>query len=206
MGRRRQIDLSDIIKMPPSGKIAFAIFLIICGVIAIIVINTVKVFPLDDYLGFIYFLIVLNFIFALILLFVGIFAIKKQQDYEDKLSLSNIDEIDKMQGYEFEVFLKTLFAKLGYIAEVTKKSGDFGADVLLYKDNLTIVVQAKRYDKNVGVKAVQEIYSSMSYYCANEAWVVTNNYFTRQAKELASNNGVRLIDREELVNLIAETK
>ena len=205
MGRRPEITAAKLEKMTPQGRLALGIFLAIVGVIGIIIISC---FSSSFYglTGYFYLLIIPDLLFGVILIFSSIGEIRNQKEYEEKLSLSNIDEIDKMQGYEFEIFLKTLFAKLGYTAEVTKKSGDFGADVLLYKDNLTIVVQAKRYDKHVGVKAVQEIYSSMSYYCANEAWVVTNNYFTRQAKELANNNGVRLIDREELVNLIAETK
>ena len=206
MGRRPEITAAKLEKMSPPGKIAFAIFFIIGGIIAIIVVSNFNTSELGEIFGLIYLLIILNMLFSLYLLISGISALIAEKEYEKNLSKSNIIEIDRMQGYEFEVFLKTLFIKLGYSAEVTKKSGDFGADLILDKNETKIVVQSKRYDNHVGVKAVQEIYSSMSYYCANEAWVVTNNYFTRQAKELANNNGVRLIDREELVKLIAKTK
>jgi restriction system protein len=66
------------------------------------------------------------------------------------------------------------------------------------------VVQAKRYGyKNcVSLSAVQEVYGAKAYYRANQAWVVTNSYFTKQAKELAAACDVKLIDREELQALI----
>lgn len=206
MGRRPEITTAKLEKMTPQGRLALGVFLAIIGVIGIIIISCISSLLYDGLIGYFYLLIIPDLLFGIVLIFSSIGEIKNQKEYEENLSKSNILEIDNMQGYEFEIFLKTLFTKLGYSAEVTKKSGDFGADLLLHKNNATIVVQAKRYEKHVGVKAVQEIYSSMAYYCANEAWVVTNNYFTRQAKELANNNGVRLIDREELVKLIAETK
>ncbi len=65
-----------------------------------------------------------------------------------------------------------------------------------------IVVQAKRFSKSVGVKAIQEVKASQNYYNANESWVVTNNYFTTPAEKLASSNDVKLIDRDELIKMI----
>ncbi|WP_363322148.1 restriction endonuclease [Sporosarcina highlanderae] len=70
-----------------------------------------------------------------------------------------------------------------------------------------IIVEAKRYKKNVGVKAVQEIASAKSHYKADECWVITNRFFTEQAKKLASSNQVRLIDRKHLMNwMLQENK
>ncbi len=205
MGRRSKITVAKLEKMTSQGRFALGILLTIIGVFGIIIISCLSS-QFDEIVWYFYLLIIPDLLFGIFLLVSSIAEMKNEKEYEEKLSKSNIDEVDKMQGYEFEIFLKTLFEKLGYSAEVTKKSGDYGADIILYRNNATIVVQAKRYEKHVGVKAVQEIYSSKNYYCANEAWVVTNNYFTRQAKELANNNGVRLINREELVDLIFKTK
>ena len=49
-------------------------------------------------------------------------------------------------------------------------TGDFGADL----DNY-IVVQAKRYSKKVGVKAVQEVVAAKAHYGCREGIVVTSN-------------------------------
>ncbi|MFG6116029.1 restriction endonuclease [Halobacillus sp. MO56] len=120
----------------------------------------------------------------------------------EKLKKSGIETIDKMDGLQFEEYLGVLFKNHGYKTEVTQSSGDYGADLILKKDAKKIVVQAKRYSKNVGIKAVQEIHSSKNYYKADEAWVVTNSDFTKAARELADSNKVKLVNREALIDLI----
>jgi HJR/Mrr/RecB family endonuclease len=133
------------------------------------------------------------------------FMYRKFQDRRilKRMAKSGIRYIDKMDGHQFEVYLKALFRELGYSPTVTKQSNDFGADLVLKGKN-RIVIQAKRYGmKNrVGISAVQEIYAAQAYYKANEGWVVTNSVYTRQAKELAEACNVRLIDRVELQKLI----
>ncbi len=124
----------------------------------------------------------------------------------DFLNQADIEYVDCMQGYEFENFLKVMFFYLGYDALVTKRSGDYGADLVLKKDGKRLVVQAKRYNNSVGVKAVQEVVSAKVHYSADEAMVVTNSRFTAEAEQLASENGVIMLDRLELTSLIREAK
>ena len=121
------------------------------------------------------------------------------------MAKSGIRYIDKMDGFQFEVYLKALFRELGYRPEVTKRSCDYGVDVIL-KGRNRIVIQAKRYGiKNrVGIRAVQEVYAGKAYYKADEAWIVTNSFYTKQAEELAKACQVKLIDRFELQNLITK--
>lgn len=120
----------------------------------------------------------------------------------ERLKRSGIDDIDKMDGRQFEIYLGHLFRSHGYEAKVTQAAGDYGADLVIQKGGQKIVVQAKRYSKNVGLKAVQEIRAAMDHYGAAEAWVVTNRDYTEQAYALAKSNGVRLIDREQLIEMI----
>ncbi|MEJ8306700.1 restriction endonuclease [Saccharibacillus sacchari] len=124
----------------------------------------------------------------------------------ERLKRSGIGEIDEMDGVRFEQYLGHLFRSQGYKAEVTQAQGDYGADLVLTKGNNRIVVQAKRYKKNVGLKAVQEVQSAKAHYRANEAWVVTNSNCTEQAKKLASSNRVRLIARDELIEMLLQMK
>jgi restriction system protein len=65
-----------------------------------------------------------------------------------------------------------------------------------------IIIQCKHYGKKVDNGAVQEIHSAKALYQGQLAVVITNNYFTKPAQELAAANGVRLIDREGLAQLI----
>jgi restriction system protein len=137
-------------------------------------------------------------------IFVGyaliIFSINQKQT--ERLKRSGIAEIDKMEGRQFEKYLCHLFKVHGYAAEVTQAAGDYGADLIISKAGKKIVVQAKRYSKNVGLKAVQEVHTALKHYGATEAWVVTNSDYTEQAYTLAKSNGVRLIMRQQLIELM----
>lgn len=123
-----------------------------------------------------------------------------------RLRKAGIKEIDEMTGEEFEEFLGRLFKKRGFKVFFTKASGDYGADLILKDREGIIAVQAKRYSSTVGVKAVQEVIGALKMYDATEAWVITNNYFTKQAQKLAETNDVYLIDRDELIEMILDTK
>jgi restriction system protein len=118
-------------------------------------------------------------------------------------AIYTLAQIDEMEGYEFEKCMKYVFEKLGYSVHHTPVSGDQGADlVLTSKNGLRIAVQTKRYSCSVSNKAVQEVVAAKAIYRCTNGMVVTNNYFTASAKELAKANGIELIDRNELKKLI----
>lgn len=131
---------------------------------------------------------------------------KQKYSIQDFLDKAELEFVDVMQGYEFENFLKTMFFYLGYDALVTKRSGDYGADLVLKKDGQVYAIQAKRYTKNVGSKCVQEVLASMKHYQADIPMVITNSHFTKQAEIMASENNVILVDRNELAILISQAK
>jgi restriction system protein len=128
----------------------------------------------------------------------------RQNSRRKKILQSSIKEIDVMQGTDFEKYLGLLFEKMGYKVEFSPATADYGADLLLKKGGKSIAVQAKRYKSTVGAKAVEQAHSAKSYYDAKEAWVVTNNTFTRNACDMAKKNGVKLVDRGQLINFIME--
>jgi restriction system protein len=104
-----------------------------------------------------------------------------------------------MSGHIFEEYLSTLFKRLGYGVELTSRRGDYVADLVITKGKRRIAVQAKRWNKKVGVKAVQEAVASKGMYACNAALVVANREFTQQAQKLACANKVELWDRAVLV-------
>ncbi|WP_419955287.1 restriction endonuclease [Neobacillus niacini] len=131
-----------------------------------------------------------------------VFAVYQNKKKKERLSKSGIKDIDSMDGIQFEYYLKELYLSRGFGVEVTNASGDYGADLLLTKAGKKIVVQAKRYSKDVGIKAVQEVIGAKSYYKADETWVVSNSYFTKAARELAHKGNVLLVDRDALIDFI----
>lgn len=77
---------------------------------------------------------------------------------------------------------------------LTGRSSDYGVDIVASKRRHKYAVQCKFYSKPVGVAAVQQVVGGMAYYDCDRAIVVTNNTFTRQARELASRNDVDLLE------------
>lgn len=118
----------------------------------------------------------------------------------------NLRRIDRMEGVEFEKYLAYCFKKQGYRVRMTKASGDFGADLILYGKEGKTAVQAKRYNKPVGVAAVQQVMAARDYYECELAMVVTNTSYTRQAEELAGKSGIKLLDRNDLISLMRREK
>lgn len=127
---------------------------------------------------------------------------KKIRQNREKIAVFDMSQIDSMSGEEFERLLKEVFECLGYDVKLTKKSHDFGADLIVSKKGISSLVQAKCYGKTVGIKAVQEIIASRKHYGANDVIVATNNYFSKEAQILADENNVVLMDRDVLFNLI----
>ena len=160
----------------------------------------------NSFAAFIFFIMCFIFLGILISIFGKSEKELEAQEVARKIKESGIDEIDIMSGRQFETYLAIMYRSLGYRVSKTKGSGDFGADLILRVHNKKIGVQVKRYQQNVGVRAVQEILSSMSYYDLDEGWVVTNSYFTKAAKELARKGNIKLIDRKQLISEIIQSK
>lgn len=115
------------------------------------------------------------------------------------------NEIDMMNGREFEIYLENLFIKHKYYVERTQYSGDYGADLILHRDGIKTIVQAKRWENKIGVKGVQEVVAAKGHYQGDKALLITNSYLTRQARSLAKSNGVEVWDRDKLLKVIAKT-
>src|SRR3989339_391085 len=120
-----------------------------------------------------------------------------------RLGKAGMFEIDKMSGDDFERYLAMLFEKLGYRVQIVgSHKGDYGTDLILEKQGVRTAVQAKCWHNSVGIKSIQEVYGSLHFYNCTKAIVVTNNYFTQQAKRLAETNNVELWDRYKLTQVI----
>lgn len=116
-------------------------------------------------------------------------------------------DFDNMEGHEFERFCADVLLKNGFeSAEVTQGSGDHGIDILAEKDGITYAIQCKCYSSNIGNAAVQQAHTGKSIYRKDIAVVLTNRYFTAQAKEEAAALGVKLWDRDKLNSMIEKNR
>ena len=115
------------------------------------------------------------------------------------------DELDEMEGLDFEYYCAELLRNSGFIeVEVTKSSGDYGIDILAEKEGVTYAIQCKRYNGPVGVKAVQEAYAGRDFYDRMVGCVLTNQYFTQPAVDAAQKLKILLWDRDYLEEMIEE--
>lgn len=135
--------------------------------------------------------------------------IKEEGEEECTLVYSNDQQLSLVEqfntivtGREFEEFLETLYKELGYIVTLTPESNDQGADLVIEKNNIKTVVQAKFYSNSVGNSSVQQVVGAIKYYNADQGMVVTNSVFTRSARELAKANGIKLVSGEALENIL----
>lgn len=121
----------------------------------------------------------------------------------DNDTSKNVIDFDNMDGWEFENFCANILINNDFSdVEVTKGSGDFGADVFAQKDGNTYVFQCKRHASNIGNSAVQEIFTAKTHFNKDIAVVITNRYFTKSAIETAEKTRVKLWDRDKLNELI----
>jgi len=119
-------------------------------------------------------------------------------DYKS-FKLKKQHEIDKMTGFEFQVFLARFFDRCGCQVEMMPKSHDKGADLIIQQPGVKTVVQAKRRKKSIGIRAIQEAYGAKGYYKADKALVIISSKFSAPAKDMAEKNDVELWNRQRLM-------
>jgi restriction system protein len=111
-----------------------------------------------------------------------------------------------LSGYDFEHFIAHLMEGMGYTARVSQKSGDGGVDVIAHTDQLgfqppIIKIQCKRKTDQIGEPEVSQLLGTLGD--GEYALFVTLGSYSRQARMRERNNPrLRLIDGEELVDLI----
>jgi restriction system protein len=160
-----------------------------------------------------YGLIYYVFGFVLLMIFLGFYGYQlylkfiKEKKKQEALIKYGFNNLEKMNGYEFEEFIAKSLNSIGYRSEVTKGSGDYGADIISQFKGTKIAIQTKHYKNKVDYKAVQEALSGKNYYKCHEAWVVTSSSdFTRQAKKGAEILSVKLFTLGDFALLLEQQK
>lgn len=124
--------------------------------------------------------------------------------FEEKLLKQQSNEViafndlDLLTGYEFESYITELFKKMGYFSITTKSSGDQGIDVIAERNGIKFGIQTKCYSSKVSNSAIQETVAGIAFHNCDRGIVITNNFFTQSAIDLASKNDIILWDRDIL--------
>ena len=104
----------------------------------------------------------------------------------------------RMNPVDYEIFCALQLQRAGWDTRTTVTTGDQGADVIAKQAGKVLVVQCKLYSSPVGNDAVQQVHAAKAFQSAQIAAVVSNQPFTRAAKQLASISGIYLLHHEEL--------
>ncbi len=128
----------------------------------------------------------------------------RRRQQERQLRALELADIDRMDGPTFERYVTQLLRAQGYTVAPTGHSGDLGVDIVARQSQLKYAVQVKRQQDPVSRRAVSDAVAGMARYGCNAAMVVTNNYFSPGAKELARANRCQLVDRDRLAKWVLE--
>lgn len=153
---------------------------------------------------------------------IGILQREKQElDAYQSISLSkssraprymDLNDLELVSGYEFEHILAEVLTCIEGDAIVTEASGDQGVDVVWFRENTSVGIQAKAYnlDNPVTNSAVQEVYTGSAVrqaeYQIDRSAVVTTSRYTQGAKEAAENSEVTLYGREDLKQWLSDAE
>ena len=142
--------------------------------------------------------IILFFLFN----FITNFPIKIIKLFLKKIIKKDIDikNFEIKTGIDYENYVANLLKKYNFKVQTTPKTGDFGVDLIAEKDKLKIAIQCKYYSRPVGIKAVQEVISGMKFYDCEVGCVISNNVFTKNAKKLANNQNILLLNEKNISN------
>jgi restriction system protein len=122
----------------------------------------------------------------------------RQRRRDLRCAMSDLAAVDEMSGVEFEEFVAAQLRTRGWSVTHTVSSGDYGVDLIAKKDGTRMAVQCKRLARAVGVSAVQQVVSGALHHGCDRSVVVTNQAFTKAARQLATTHRCRLVGREQL--------
>ncbi len=140
-------------------------------------------------------------------LFQGAFDVDISANYEPY----TIKDIDHMQGLVFEKFTAAFYQKLGYDVVLTPASNDKGVDVLAFSDTQNLLIQCKRSENSINIKAIQEVVGAQAYYTKKyeksfDLVVFTNNELNNNSIEQAQLNKVIQMTRSDIIEKLNELK
>lgn len=88
-----------------------------------------------------------------------------------------------LDGWEFEEEVARIFRLNGYKAKVTKKTGDGGIDIIMYKDNNKYAVQCKHYKNQVPVETMRALNGVKQDFGADILVMVASSGVTKAGHE-----------------------
>lgn len=117
-----------------------------------------------------------------------------------------MDDVDRMDGFRFEVLCKIVWSKKGFLSQLTPKGrGDGGVDIIAIKGREGELLQCKSArNREIGWDAIKEVAAGAARYQSRYATTsfrrvaVTNQLFNGVARAQAEANRVLLVERPQM--------
>ena len=108
----------------------------------------------------------------------------------------------KLDGWEFEEEVARVFRLNGYKVKVTKKTGDGGIDIILYKNDLKYAVQCKHYSNPVPVEYLRALNGVREDFGADVLILVASSGITRDGYSFIENKSyIRVYDLNDIIDM-----
>ncbi|MBU8730761.1 restriction endonuclease [Cytobacillus oceanisediminis] len=129
------------------------------------------------------------------------------EDLVSKASVMIQDKVDQLDPWKMQELVGGLLQAMEYNVRISPKGPDGGIDVLAYKDAFgfekpIIKVQVKHRKSSASAPEIQQLLGANPI-DSNSLFVSTGG-FTSHAEAVAKHNSVRLVDLEELVDLVVK--
>jgi HJR/Mrr/RecB family endonuclease len=132
---------------------------------------------------------------------------KRSSTTQFKKNLAKVDDLINLTPIEFEKWVKkNIFEKEGWQALETKKTGDGGIDLVLWKDKEKSIAQCKRFRGTVGQPMLRDFYGTMMSEGVSRGYFVTTGLFSLAALQFSEDKPIEMIDRRVLAQKLSIPK
>ena len=107
-----------------------------------------------------------------------------------------------MDGWQFEQEVANVFRLNGYKTRVTKGSGDGGVDIILNKNNKTIIVQCKHYQNPVPPEPIRALWGCKDDFGADEVILVASSGITDMGAKFVQNKpNFKVLNLDDIIKM-----
>ena len=107
-----------------------------------------------------------------------------------------------LDGWQFEEEVASVFRCNGYEVEVTKKTGDGGVDLIMYKEGEKILVQCKHYKAPVGPVEMRALWGVKDDFQADKVIMVASSGVTDSSLNFIRNKAEFSVYKlEDIINM-----
>lgn len=123
--------------------------------------------------------------------------------FRKRIDVSSLEELRRLDPYQFEKVVGDYFRDCGYTVQQTKRTGDGGKDLIMYKNGQTYYVEVKRYGKGnpVSRPLIQKLVGACHPVGAKGIFITTSR-FTKEAIAEAHRSGIQLIDGDQFIKML----